>query len=129
MMHRREVLRVLKSWSLAAPAFIWRRLLFRTQFIAIGGSAGKTTAKDLLAGMLSTAGPTAKTRGSNNSVSLAGQRESVGLASPELGRSVGPGHRSSRQRRPAARERGEPEQNPAHGASTSSSTRTKPSTA
>lgn len=33
-------------------AFCWRRLLFRTRFIAITGSVGKTTAKNLLATML-----------------------------------------------------------------------------
>jgi UDP-N-acetylmuramoyl-tripeptide--D-alanyl-D-alanine ligase len=33
-------------------AFCWRRLLFRTRFIAITGSVGKTTAKNLLAAML-----------------------------------------------------------------------------
>jgi len=33
-------------------AFCWRRLLFRTRFIAITGSVGKTTTKNLLATML-----------------------------------------------------------------------------
>lgn len=33
-------------------AFCWRRLLFRTRFIAITGSVGKTTTKNLLAAML-----------------------------------------------------------------------------
>lgn len=33
-------------------AFVWRRLLWRTRFIAITGSLGKTTAKDALAAIL-----------------------------------------------------------------------------
>jgi len=33
-------------------AFCWRRLMFRTRFIAITGSVGKTTAKNLLAELL-----------------------------------------------------------------------------
>jgi UDP-N-acetylmuramoyl-tripeptide--D-alanyl-D-alanine ligase len=35
-----------------AAAFVWRRLLLRTTFIAITGSMGKTTAKECLAGIL-----------------------------------------------------------------------------
>ena len=35
-----------------AVAFIWRRLLFRTTFIAITGSTGKTTTKEFLADIL-----------------------------------------------------------------------------
>jgi len=35
-----------------AAAFVWRRLLFRTTFIAITGSMGKTTTKECLAGIL-----------------------------------------------------------------------------
>lgn len=42
-------------------AYIWRRLLFRTTFIAITGSVGKTTAKELTAAILSAYFPTAKT--------------------------------------------------------------------
>jgi UDP-N-acetylmuramoyl-tripeptide--D-alanyl-D-alanine ligase len=34
-------------------AYLWRRLLFRTTFIAITGSVGKTTAKECLAAILS----------------------------------------------------------------------------
>jgi UDP-N-acetylmuramoyl-tripeptide--D-alanyl-D-alanine ligase len=39
-------------------AFLWRRLLFRTTFIAITGSMGKTTAKECLGRILSSAAPT-----------------------------------------------------------------------
>jgi UDP-N-acetylmuramoyl-tripeptide--D-alanyl-D-alanine ligase len=41
-------------------AFVWRRLLFRTTFIAITGSLAKTTTKELLAAILETRGRTAK---------------------------------------------------------------------
>lgn len=42
-------------------AFVWRRLLFRTTFIAVTGSLGKTTTKELLAAILETRGRTART--------------------------------------------------------------------
>jgi len=38
-------------------AFVWRRLLFRTTFIAVTGSLGKTTAKECLATILASCGP------------------------------------------------------------------------
>jgi UDP-N-acetylmuramoyl-tripeptide--D-alanyl-D-alanine ligase len=47
-------------------AFLWRRLLVRTTFIAITGSVGKTTAKDCLAAILEREAPTVKTVRSNN---------------------------------------------------------------
>jgi UDP-N-acetylmuramoyl-tripeptide--D-alanyl-D-alanine ligase len=49
-----------------AAAVIWRTLLFRTTFVAITGSVGKTTAKDCLAAILEQLGPTVKTLRSNN---------------------------------------------------------------
>lgn len=49
-----------------AAAFIWRTVLFRTTFVAITGSVGKTTAKDCLAAILEQLGPTVKTLRSNN---------------------------------------------------------------
>lgn len=42
-------------------AYIWRRLLFRTTFIAITGSVGKTTTKECVAAIFSAHFPTAKT--------------------------------------------------------------------
>ncbi len=39
-------------------AYVWRRLMFRTTFIAITGSVGKTTTKALLTAILSTQGST-----------------------------------------------------------------------
>lgn len=53
----------LPRWLLA---FVWRSLLFRTTFIAVTGSLGKTTTKDCLAAALGEAGSTAKTQGSSN---------------------------------------------------------------
>lgn len=40
------------EWIVSQAAFIWRRLLFNTTFIAITGSAGKTTTKEFLASIL-----------------------------------------------------------------------------
>lgn len=45
---------------------IWRRLLFRTTFIVISGSVGKTTAKDAIAEVLAAYFPTYKSPGSRN---------------------------------------------------------------
>ena len=47
-------------------ALLWRRLLFRTQFVAITGSFGKTTTKELLAAILSSYAPTHATFDSHN---------------------------------------------------------------
>jgi UDP-N-acetylmuramoyl-tripeptide--D-alanyl-D-alanine ligase len=54
-------------YGAAALAFVWRRLLFRTTFIAITGSLGKTTAKECLAAILSTRFPTVKSNANRNS--------------------------------------------------------------
>jgi UDP-N-acetylmuramoyl-tripeptide--D-alanyl-D-alanine ligase len=51
---------------LYALAYVWRRLLFRTTFIAITGSVGKTTTKECLAAILEAHFPTVKTRLNNN---------------------------------------------------------------
>lgn len=47
-------------------AFIWRSILWRTTFIALTGSVGKTSAKDCLAAILERHGRTLKTLRSNN---------------------------------------------------------------
>lgn len=47
-------------------AYLWRRLLFRTTFIGVTGSLGKTTTKELLAGILSTRWPTFRTYRNQN---------------------------------------------------------------
>jgi UDP-N-acetylmuramoyl-tripeptide--D-alanyl-D-alanine ligase len=44
--------------ALYVVAFIWRRLLLRTTFIAVTGSLGKTTAKECLAAVLASRGST-----------------------------------------------------------------------
>jgi UDP-N-acetylmuramoyl-tripeptide--D-alanyl-D-alanine ligase len=49
-------------------AFVYRRLLFRTTFIAITGSSGKTTAKNCLAGILSRQASTIATLGTRNTI-------------------------------------------------------------
>jgi UDP-N-acetylmuramoyl-tripeptide--D-alanyl-D-alanine ligase len=58
---RQELLRPIVSALqpvLYVAAFIWRRLLFRTTFIAVTGSLGKTTAKECLASILASRGRT-----------------------------------------------------------------------
>lgn len=47
-------------------AYVWRRLLFRTTFIAITGSVGKTTTKECVAAILSAHFATAKTLNNQN---------------------------------------------------------------
>jgi len=47
-------------------AYVWRRLLFRTTFIAITGSVGKTTCKECVAAILAAHQPTAKTLNNQN---------------------------------------------------------------
>ena len=47
-------------------AYLWRRLMFGTTVIAVVGSLGKTTAKECLAAILSTEGPTSKTPHNQN---------------------------------------------------------------
>jgi UDP-N-acetylmuramoyl-tripeptide--D-alanyl-D-alanine ligase len=56
----------LYNLPLAIAAAVWRRLLVRTTFIAITGSNGKTTTKELLAAILAARHPVHKTRSSHN---------------------------------------------------------------
>ncbi len=53
-------------------AYVWRRVLFRTTIIAISGSTGKTTTKELLAEILSSKFPTVKTSGTWNAYKFGG---------------------------------------------------------
>jgi len=52
---------------MSVAAWLWRRLLFRTTFVAVTGSLGKTTAKEMLAAALSSRAPTFKSVGNQNS--------------------------------------------------------------
>lgn len=54
-------------WLIYAAAWLWRRLLVRTTFIAVSGSLGKTTTKELLAEMLAGYAPTYRTWRNQNS--------------------------------------------------------------
>jgi UDP-N-acetylmuramoyl-tripeptide--D-alanyl-D-alanine ligase len=54
-------------WLIYAAAWLWRRLLVRTTFIAVSGSLGKTTTKELLAEMLASHAPTYRTWRNQNS--------------------------------------------------------------
>lgn len=47
-------------------AALWRRLLVRTTFIAITGTHGKTTTKEMVATILATSGRTLRSRGNEN---------------------------------------------------------------
>ena len=55
-----------KCFLMYVAAYLWRRLLFRTTFIAITGSVGKTTAKECLAAIMSSRFPTASTWANQN---------------------------------------------------------------
>ena len=52
-----------------AAAYVWRTILFRTTFIAITGSVGKTTAKECLASILGAHFPTTCSVGNHNGYS------------------------------------------------------------
>lgn len=56
----------LRREAMLSVAGLWRRLMFRTTFIAITGSVGKTSCKEAIAEVLSTRFPTLRTRGGNN---------------------------------------------------------------
>ena len=45
----------------SCAAFLWRRMMFRTTFIAVSGSVGKTTTKELLRVILASHAPTTAT--------------------------------------------------------------------
>lgn len=62
----RRLLRHGRTRMRGMQAYLWRRLLCRTRFIAISGSVGKTTTKELLAGILEQFAPTARTPGNCN---------------------------------------------------------------
>ena len=62
----REWLFAVANLPVVAAAIVWRRLMFRTMFIAITGSVGKTTTKDSLAAILSPLGLTVSTIGNDN---------------------------------------------------------------
>ena len=49
-------------------AYLWRRILLKTTFVAITGSAGKTTAKNCIASILQQQGATISTKGTRNTL-------------------------------------------------------------
>ncbi len=57
---------ICRLWLLYVLAYLWRRMLFRTTFIAITGSVGKTTAKECMAAILSTQFSTASSLNNQN---------------------------------------------------------------
>jgi UDP-N-acetylmuramoyl-tripeptide--D-alanyl-D-alanine ligase len=66
----KRILRPVRAFGRGRPlwysAYIWRRLMFRTTVVAITGSVGKSTAKECLAAVLATQGPTLKTLNNEN---------------------------------------------------------------
>lgn len=63
---QRPILWRIYAGALWVVAFIWRRLMFRTRFIAVTGTVGKTTAKECLAAILVRTAPTVKSLGTAN---------------------------------------------------------------
>jgi len=53
-------------FAAAAVAWLWRRLLWRTTFVAVTGSVGKTTAKEATATLLAARFPTVRSLGNRN---------------------------------------------------------------
>jgi UDP-N-acetylmuramoyl-tripeptide--D-alanyl-D-alanine ligase len=66
----RKRISVLTDYLATAAAFLWRRLMFRTTFIAITGSAGKSTATACMGSILSSHAPTNWLPGGRNSLTL-----------------------------------------------------------
>jgi UDP-N-acetylmuramoyl-tripeptide--D-alanyl-D-alanine ligase len=66
----RKRVSVLTHSLATAAAFLWRRLMFRTTFIAITGSAGKSTTTACLASILSSHAPTNWLPGGRNSLTV-----------------------------------------------------------
>ena len=64
----RLVVRMLLTKLLFWIAYAWRRLMFRTTFITVSGSVGKTTTKDLLEHILSEDGSVVATKANLNQV-------------------------------------------------------------
>jgi UDP-N-acetylmuramoyl-tripeptide--D-alanyl-D-alanine ligase len=60
---RSEIIGTLKLRLRMLAAWVWRRCLWRTTFIAVTGSVGKTTTKNLIATALSQDGPVSSTLG------------------------------------------------------------------
>lgn len=60
---RKSLVWILKRRMSVPAAYVWRRLLIKTTFIAISGSVGKTTTKEFLADMLDRRYPTVRTPG------------------------------------------------------------------
>ncbi len=67
--HRKRI-RVLIEYLATGVAYVWRRLMFRTTFIAITGSAGKSTATACLGSILSAYAPTNWLPGGQNTRTL-----------------------------------------------------------
>jgi UDP-N-acetylmuramoyl-tripeptide--D-alanyl-D-alanine ligase len=54
------------GWVASVLAYLWRRLLFRTTFVAVTGSLGKTTTKECLGAILCSRFPTVMTFDTQN---------------------------------------------------------------
>lgn len=61
------MLHALLAQALYRVALVWRRMLLRTTFVAVTGTHGKTTAKELLATILTSHGPTFRSHDNDNS--------------------------------------------------------------
>jgi UDP-N-acetylmuramoyl-tripeptide--D-alanyl-D-alanine ligase len=62
----RMLVKIALWFPLSVCAFLWRSLMFRTSFVAVTGSFGKTATKDCLAAALAVSGNTIKTPGNSN---------------------------------------------------------------
>ncbi|MEW6752944.1 MAG: UDP-N-acetylmuramoyl-tripeptide--D-alanyl-D-alanine ligase [Candidatus Latescibacterota bacterium] len=62
----RAALRWGRGQLLYALAYLWRSLLWRTTFVGVTGSVGKSTTKECLAAVLALCGPTARTPHNQN---------------------------------------------------------------
>ena len=75
--NKKVLIKLVKKETLVATAYIWRRLLFNTTFIAVSGSVGKTTTKEFLAEILAQKYPTVSTLGNSNARKFRGLEKTI----------------------------------------------------
>ncbi|MEO8575276.1 MAG: Mur ligase family protein, partial [Gemmatimonadales bacterium] len=61
-----QFLKRVRRRMLLSATWFWRRCMYRTTFIAVTGSVGKSTCKELIAAVLESRFPTVRTRGNRN---------------------------------------------------------------
>lgn len=79
---REKIKGKVKKHSYIVAAYVWRRLLFKTTFVAVSGSVGKTTTKEFLSDILEQRYPTVRTPGNWNIRKASGIEATILRARP-----------------------------------------------